>query len=207
MSLKYLVTLAVAAVLFGAGAARAQEGASKVAICNPSQVFLSMDERKAIEDRMKSEQEKIKIEFARRKAEVDEIKKQRDELRRGSAQYNEKNRVLMQKAVEFRTWVQITEAEMMRAEMENTRSLYEKIAEACKEIAESRKIDLVLAERRPELPEDIDQLKPEQVRQILSQRDVLYMSKAADITEAVILVLNKKHAVGSGGGTGGAPPK
>jgi Skp family chaperone for outer membrane proteins len=204
MSLKYLVALTVGAMLFSANSARAQEGASKIAICNPSQVFLAMDERKAIEDRMKSEQEKTKIEFARRKAEVDEIKKQRDELKRGSAQYNEKNRVLMQKAVEFRTWVQLTEAEMMRAEMENTRTLYEKIADACKEIAEARKIDLVLAERRPELPEDIDQLKPEQVRQILSQRDVLYMNKTADITEAVILVLNKKHAVGSGGAAGGA---
>jgi Skp family chaperone for outer membrane proteins len=87
----------------------------------------------------------------------------------------------------------------MRAEMENTRNLYEKIADACKEVAESRKIDLVLAERRPELPEDIDQLKPEQVRQILSQRDVLYVNKIADITEAVVLVVNKKHAVGATG--------
>jgi Skp family chaperone for outer membrane proteins len=83
--------------------------------------------------------------------------------------------------------------------MENTRTLYDKIADACKEIAEGRKIDLVLAERRPELPEDVDQLKPEQVRQILSQRDVLYVNKVADITEAVVLLVNKKYAVGAGG--------
>jgi Skp family chaperone for outer membrane proteins len=199
---KFVGTVLVGAAMTVASArsASAQEGAERVAICNPSVVFQGMDERKAIEDRMKSEQEKIKIEFARRKAEVDEMRKQRDELKRGSAQHNEKNRQLMQKAVEFRAWVQIAEAEMMRAEMENTRSLYDKIAEACKEVAESRKIDLVLAERRPELPEDIDQLKPEQVRQILSQRDVLYVSKVADITEAVVLLVNKKYAVGAAGG-------
>lgn len=194
-----MVIVGAALMLTSARTTSAQEGAQRVAICNPSVVFQGMDERKAIEDRMKAEQEKIKIEFARRKAEVDEMRKQRDELKRGSAQYSEKNRVLMQKAVEFRAWVQIAEAEMMRAEMENTRNLYEKIADACKEVAESRKIDLVLAERRPELPEDIDQLKPEQVRQILSQRDVLYVSKIADITEQVVLLVNKKHAVGATG--------
>ena len=194
-----MVIVGAALMLASARTTSAQEGAQRVAICNPSVVFQGMDERKAIEDRMKAEQEKIKIEFARRKAEVDEMRKQRDELKRGSAQYSEKNRVLMQKAVEFRAWVQIAEAEMMRAEMENTRNLYEKIADACKEVAESRKIDLVLAERRPELPEDIDQLKPEQVRQILSQRDVLYVSKIADITEQVVLLVNKKHAVGATG--------
>ena len=194
-----MVIVGAALMLAFARTTSAQEGAQRVAICNPSVVFQGMDERKAIEDRMKAEQEKIKIEFARRKAEVDEMRKQRDELKRGSAQYSEKNRVLMQKAVEFRAWVQIAEAEIMRAEMENTRNLYEKIADACKEVAESRKIDLVLAERRPELPEDIDQLKPEQVRQILSQRDVLYVSKIADITEQVVLLVNKKHAVGATG--------
>ena len=199
MRLRYLSLVIIGATMLSGPAAFGQDGAQRVAICNPSVVFQGMDERKAIEDRIKSEQEKIKIEFARRKAEVDEIRKQRDELKRGTGQYNEKNRVLMQKAVEFRAWVQITEAEMMRAEMENTRTLYDKIAEACKEIAEARKIDLVLAERRPELPEDIDQLKPDQVRQILSQRDVLYVNKNADITEAVVLLVNKKYAVGAAG--------
>jgi Skp family chaperone for outer membrane proteins len=187
-------------ILVAANGARAQAGSERVAICNPSVVFQGMDERKAIEDRIKGDVEKFKIEGARRRAEVEEIGKQRNELKPGSAQYNEKNKVLMQKAIEFRAWVQVNEAEMMRAEMENTRYLYDKIADACREVAESRKIDLVLAERRPELPENFDQLKPEQVRQILSQRDVLYASKVADITDAVVLLLNKKYAVGATGG-------
>ena len=142
--------IAAAMLLLGTcGLTLAQEGADRVAVCNPSIVFQGMDERKAIEDRMKGDVEKFKIEAARRRAEVEEIGKQRNELKPGSAQYNEKNKVLMQKAIEFRAWVQVNEAEIMRAEMENTRYLYDKIAEACKEIAESRKIDLVLAERRP----------------------------------------------------------
>ena len=194
------LTVAVLGAMFVAcGSASAQEGADRVAICNPSVVFQGMDERKAIEDRMKGEHEKIKGDLGRRRAEVEEQRKLRDELKRGSAQYAEKNRIFLQKAMEFQAAVKIAEAEVARAEMENTRNLYDKIADACKEIAESRKIDLVLAERRPELPEEIEALKPEQLRQILSQRDVLYVSKVADITEAVVLLLNKKYAVGAAG--------
>jgi Skp family chaperone for outer membrane proteins len=89
---------------------------------------------------------------------------------------------------------------MGRQEKDNIISIYDKIRDACKEVAVAKKIDLVLAEHKPEIPAKRDQLTGDQVRQIINQQDVLYSNEKVDITQEVILVLNKKYG-------GGAAPK
>src|SRR4029434_353726 len=94
-------------------------------------------------------------------------------------------------------WARVKEAEMSRSEKEQIRGLYDKIRDACREIAAEQKLDLVLAERKPEIPANMEQLNPKQLGDLLMANDVLYMNENADVTQEVILRLNKKYSTGS----------
>jgi len=185
----------VAGLALVAAAAAAQEGGIRVAVCNPARVFEQMDERKVIQDRLNNDREKLKVEAARRKLEIQEMIKDRDNLKPDSPQYQEKNEAIMRRTVEFEVWARLREQEMIRAEKEHIKALFDKIRAAAKEEAEARKIDLVLAERKPELG-DMANLTPDQVRAALGQTDVLYSNERVDITSAVVLRLNKAYATG-----------
>ena len=53
---------------------------------------------------------------------------------------------------------------------------------------------------------DMEQISPENLPTILNQRRVVYVSKAADISDAVIAALDAKYKAGGGAGVGpGAP--
>jgi Skp family chaperone for outer membrane proteins len=192
-----LLALAALAMLLPAAAASAQE-AIKIAVCNPAKVFEQMDERKVIEDRMKSERDKAQGEVAKKKQEVEDLQRQRNELKPDSAIFQEKTNQIMEKAVQFEVWARLKEAEMARTEKEQIKNLYEKIRDACKDVATEKKIDLILAERKPELPPNMEKLTADQVRQIISANDVLYSNDKVDITQQVIMKINQKYAAGGG---------
>jgi Skp family chaperone for outer membrane proteins len=193
---RMLVCAGLAAVLV-APAVRAQDAPVRVGVCNPAKVFQALDERKAIEDRMTEERNKVKSDATKRKLEVDDLKTARDQLKPESPAYQEKTNQMMEKAIQFEVWARVKEAEMGRAEKEQIRGLYEKIRDACREIAAEQKLDLVLAERKPEIPANMEQLNPKQLGDLLMANDVLYMNEKADVTQEVILRLNKKYSTGS----------
>lgn len=196
MRIGRMLPLAVIAMGLAASVAEAQEASSRVAICNPAKVFQDMDERKVVEDRMRQDREKIQAEITRRRSEAEEIKKLLISLNPNSAQYKEKMGDLQKKAIEFEVWARTTEQELVRAEKEQVKALFEKIRDGCKEVAEARQIDLVLTERKPDLVTE-DQLTVAQFRTLISQVDVLFSNEKADITQAVIAAVNKKYAGGS----------
>jgi hypothetical protein len=70
-------------------------------------------------------------------------------------------------------------------------------------------LDLVLVERKPEMPTnpaDMDKLTADQVQAVLAQRDVLYMNSNADITAAVTAEVNKKYSASPAPSATGTPP-
>ena len=138
-------------------------------------------------------------------------RRQRNELKEGSTIFQEKTNQMMEKAVQFEVWARMKQAEMDRTEKEQIKALYEKIRESCKEIAVEKKLDLILAERKPELPANMEKLTSDQVRAVISQNDVLYANEKADITQMVIMRVNQKYAAGGGiapaASTGGTAPQ
>lgn len=204
MLIRYALPLTcVASLLFAASAAHAQDAPIRIGVCNPAKVLKAMDEWKAFDDKMRNDGDKLKLEQVRRKAEVDELIKQRQELRPDSAAYKEKSKTVLEKSLEYDVWLQLMNLERARTQKDQLRALFDKIVEATKEVAETKKLDLVLAERRPELPEQLDQITPDNVLGALLQRDVLYSNNKVDITQDVIVAINKKYA----GGAAPAQPK
>jgi len=64
MRIWHVLALAAVAMLLPSATLKAQE-AVKVGVCNPAKVFEQMDERKVIEDKMKSERDKATAEVQR----------------------------------------------------------------------------------------------------------------------------------------------
>ncbi len=197
MRIWHVFALAAVAMLLPTSVLKAQETV-KIGVCNPAKVFESMDERKVIEDKMKSERDKAAGEVNRRKQEVEDLQRQRNELRPESAIFQEKTNQMMEKAVQFEVWARMKQAEMDRGEKESIKLLYDKIRDACKEIALEKKLDLILAEHKPELPPNMENVKVEVIRQMISANDVLYANEKADITQMVLMRVNQKYAAGGG---------
>ena len=195
MKSRMTVLAVLAAFAVAPVATRAQDAAARIGVCNPARVFQNMDERKAVEDRLRSQREGIRNEAQKMQLEIQEIERQLRELKPDSLQAQEKQNQLMDKAVRFEVFAKVKDAEMQRVEKEQIKVLFDKIADACKTVATQRKLDLVLAERRPEIPGDMRQMNADQLRALLSQRDVLFIDSAkADITDAVTAELNRQFA-------------
>lgn len=195
---RFLTAFALATLMMFAGTVRAQEGSVRVGVCNWVKVMDAMDEWKAFRDKSNNDKEKYGIERSRRKLELEDLMRQRNELKPESAQYREKAQLVAQKEIEHVVWEQMTQLGLVRAEKEAIQQMYNKIVDAVREVAETRKLDLVLAEKRPEVPQqNADRMTAADVAGILSQRDVLYSNDKVDITQAVILVVNKRYAAGA----------
>jgi Skp family chaperone for outer membrane proteins len=87
----------------------------------------------------------------------------------------------------------LTPAELQRAQKEAMASLYAKISDATAKVARDRGLDLVLAEQNPQLPQNLDQINPDQLRTLIGQRNVLFSSKAYDLSDAIILTMNIEY--------------
>jgi len=180
--------------------ATAASAQTNVGVCNPNRVFDKLDEKTVILNGMQKRKAEIEQEVKRRQDEAKEIQGQRDQMKPGTQVWEEKNNLLAQKAVEFEVWGRIQQANMARQEKQLVIDLYNKIRTATKTVAQQKKLDIVLSERRPELPEkeQLEKLTPDQVRQLISQHDVLYMDEKLDITMDVVAQLNKDFATGGG---------
>src|SRR5205807_2534576 len=98
--------------------------------------------------------------------------------------------------IEYQAWFQITQANLARTQKLQTLQLFNKIQAAVAEVATQKGVDLVLAEQRPELPENFEQLNVEEVRSWITARNVLYMNNAIDISSDVITNLDQKYKSG-----------
>jgi Skp family chaperone for outer membrane proteins len=185
-----ILTCAVLTIVGLAPVAQAQQQPIRVAVCNPNKVIEQLEERKTLEADIKAQRDAIQVEYNRRKAEADRLTKERDDLSPTSTLYKEKSAQLMQKAVEFEVWARLQEAQQTANEKVQIKAIFDKISDGVKAVAEQKKIDLVITEQKPQLPDDLSKLTADQVRGALNAVNVLYKNTAADISDDVALKLN-----------------
>jgi Skp family chaperone for outer membrane proteins len=70
--------------------------------------------------------------------------------------------------------------------------MFQHVCDATQEVAAAKGIDLVLAERKTDLP-TFDTMKTEEVAAALAANTVLYSAPKADITNDVLLAVDKKY--------------
>jgi len=190
MKIRHLM-LATGAFLL-AVPAYAQDGAAKVATCNTFKVIEQMNARKAFDADFLRRKASINAEGTRRQNDVTALRKERDDLNPASALYKEKNQQLVKLVIELRVFQEVQLAELDRFEKESWRDMYNRIRDAAQEVAKAKGIDLVLSERHSDLP-NIEALNPDQVKAVILQNDVLYAGPKVDITNDVLITVDKKY--------------
>ena len=189
------LALATAAFLLPARFAAAQDG-PRIATVNPAKVFNDMQETKDLKQKMESDRQAIQNEAKRRADDLEEAKKKLTIFNEGSEEYNKASKDAIEKAVGLQTWQELIKADLARQQKVQMKNLFEKIEQATKDVAEAKKLDLVLVEQKIDLPTDpnvMGQINVDQLRQLINQRSVMYSNGKFDITNDVLARVDAKY--------------
>jgi Skp family chaperone for outer membrane proteins len=202
-----LPLLTLAAGLLVAAPAFAQQKQVRVAVVNPSRIFGEMQETKDLRTSLESERQRLAATDNDKKAELQKLSDQRKVLKPDSQQVEDINKQIMQKAMEYEVWGKYAKLEAERNQKKQMRTLFDKIEKAVGEVAKQQAIDVVITDSAPELPDSLDGISIDQLRAVLNSRVVLYSSDNADISNAVIAVLDAKYKSTAGPAPAPAPAK
>jgi Skp family chaperone for outer membrane proteins len=195
-SRRSLCTLAVVvAALLPAGVAAAQD---KIRTVNPGKIFNDMQETKDLKQKITAQSQGLQKQQEAYENDLKEAQKRRDLYKPESEDYSKANNELLQKAINYRAWQEITKNNLATEQKTQMVRLYDKIAAATKEVAEAEKIDLVLVEQRGDMPDAnvLGQLNADQVRALINQRNVMFSNGKLDITEAVRAKVDENYKNG-----------
>jgi Skp family chaperone for outer membrane proteins len=202
-----LAVVVVAALgLVAARPAAAQEagGTARVAVANPAKILSALQETADLKKAEQGEIGKLQEQEQAKAKAIQDLKGQRDKFtKKGTADWDKQTADLVQKSVEARVWAETEQARLTRRNKEQTKALFEKIQGAIAQIAQERKIDLVMTDFGRDLPDDVDDITPDALRQLIAQKSVLFAGKGVDLSDDVIARLNASYKSGAGAPSGG----
>ena len=203
MNLKSLIVpLALLGLAAVPGAAFAQ---AKVAVANPGRIFQEMQETNELKQTLEAERVSLAAQEKERREEVQKLQAQRNQLKPETPQWDDLNNKLMDAATDFQLWGQRTKLKAERNQKRQMKTLFQRIEQAVQEVAQRDGYDIVIADQRPTLPEDLDSIPYDQVLGRINSRTLLYASPKADISDAVIALLDSKFKTQGGAGAAPAP--
>jgi Skp family chaperone for outer membrane proteins len=174
--------------------------AQKFAVANMGRIMTEIKEFKDLEGKLKGRFDEAKRQQESLQARARELQGQRDQFKVGSPEYERANNDLIKLAVEAQVAGQIAQQELIREQKRHLRALSEKIVTQVQTIAQSKQLALVISQVVPaELAltaENWEKLTPEQASQVLSQRNLLFVSPDLDITNEIITALDASYASG-----------
>jgi len=184
-------------------AARADD--IKIAVCNPMKVLQSMQEFKDLEAKTKADTQQISAQLTAKK---DAIKTMQDSLNLllpDSPQYAQQNEDLLKASIDYKNTVDLANQHMMRQQKLHVKALFDKIQDESGKIAQAKGYTMVISSHQPDV-ENLDNIDLQNLATALViQRVVLYSDPKLDITQDVLVALDKDYNAAGSGGTVPAP--
>lgn len=184
-----LVTLSLAA-----SSSAQSAGGAKVAVANPARIFNEIQETKDLKQKMENEVKNLQALRQTREGEIRQARELRDQLKPESPQWQDRNKELLQKTIEFRAWVEITEQNLQRMQKQQMKNVYDKIVATVAELAQQRGIELVISEQRADI--NIDNVDINQLKGLIAQQNVLYNAATIDLSNDTIAAMDAKYKSG-----------
>jgi Skp family chaperone for outer membrane proteins len=179
--------------LTGAQTAPASTGAIRIAVANPAKIFAELKETKDVTEKMKADQSNLAQQQQSKAQKLNDLKSALQLLKPDAPGYADKQRELVTASIEAETWAKISDAEFKRNQRVIMKSVFDKIQAATAQVAQQKGIDLVIADQRPQIPDNVDQLSIELLQQLISARTVLYATAPVDISSDVAAVLDAQY--------------
>src|SRR5215213_3425236 len=148
--------------------------AANIGIVNPGRVFAEMQETKDLKAKLEIDRKNLEGEVQQRQQKVKDLMAARDLFKQDQKQYQDADQTFMKEAIEFDTWSKITQATLQGQQKQQMKQLFDKIVAATQQVAQQKNLDLVFADQRPDMPEDMRQINVEQLRAMLNGRNVLF---------------------------------
>jgi Skp family chaperone for outer membrane proteins len=190
-----------------ATAAPQQDRPVRVAVVNMRRVFTEIQEAKDIQARIRQDEQRLNAEGKTKAEELQKLKAEGGNYRSGSDQYEDWRNRYMRASIQNQAWAEMAKQEIDWRVKRQSRDMYDKIAAAVSEYATSNQIDLVLADHQPPVTDaELEKVPPDQIGALMDRRRIIYSSKYADISDAVIAALDAKYKAGGGQGPVGQTP-
>jgi Skp family chaperone for outer membrane proteins len=174
--------------------ARADASApQKVAIANTARIFNDMQETKDLKDKLEARRQEVSNEENDRRTKIKAMQDNLHELKPDNPQYEKAQQDLDQAMADFDSWGKVVRLQAERDQKQTMVMLFNKIQAAVTQIAKEDQIDIVIADQGPDIG-DTEDLTFDQLRALINQKDVLYTSKRADISDEVLTLLDAQYA-------------
>jgi Skp family chaperone for outer membrane proteins len=109
--------------------------------------------------------------------------------------YTEKNKALIQFQIDTEVWAKMMDMDQQRKQKTSNKMLFDKIQDAVAQVAKDRGFTLVISSHTPEIP-DLESIDVNTLNAMLLQRTVLFNDPKMDITQDVVIALDKAYANG-----------
>ena len=189
------LSLSIALMLCLGLASSANAQAAKIAVCNPARIFNDMQETKDLKEQMEKTGGDLAQQEKAKGAELQALQEKLKLLTPSSQQYKDAEKELLEKAITFDTWKKINQAQVQQSQKLSMKTLFDKITDATKAIAEADNLDLVIAETNVEFP-DINQINVDQLRALINQRNVIFNKGNMDISAKITAKLDADYKAG-----------
>jgi Skp family chaperone for outer membrane proteins len=201
--LTILASLALAVCVAASPIARADD--LKIAVCNPLKVLQQMQEFKDLEAKAKAEQQDYSGKLKQKQDAIQTMKDSLNLLLPDSPQYAQQNEELLKAAIDYKNFGDLAQQHVVRQEKIHIKSLFDKIQAAAGKVAQEKGFMLVISSHQPQIENaEMDNIDAKSLTAaLLIQRVVLYSDPKMDITEDVLVELDKDYNA-SGGAT--TPP-
>ncbi len=169
--------------------------ATKLAVVNPAKIFNELQETQDLKKAMESKHVTLQSQENDKRSKLRDLQNARDSLKPDAPQYADRNKELMQAGVEFEVWGKMMQADLQREQKMQMKSLFDKIIQAVKEVADAKGLDIVIS-KGPEFPESIENLSIDETRLLINSRIVLFANSSVDISSDVIATMDAKYKGG-----------
>jgi Skp family chaperone for outer membrane proteins len=165
-------------------------------IANPVRIFADLQETKDLKQKLDNDRRQLEATEKDKRQRLQDLQQRRDAVKPDAPQWAELNREFEGAVIEFQVWQQVSKVNFERVQKQQMRVIFDKIIDGVRHVATQKQLDLVVADQRPELPENLDQITLDQLRAIINQRNVLFSDAKTDISADVVNYLDAKYREG-----------
>jgi Skp family chaperone for outer membrane proteins len=165
-----------------------------IGIANPEKIAESIHEYQDLVAQLDLDKKNFDSAATEKQNNVNSMKQALSFLKPDSQQYADQEDKLLKASIELEAWGKETELALQRDQKNKIKNLFLEIEDAIAQVAQKDGINLVIADQRPKIPDNIDAIDVNQLRALISQRTVLYSDQSHDISGEVITLLDKNYA-------------
>ena len=189
---------AVATLVAGTAApARAQSG-PKIGVVNVAVVSSKIQELKEFAARIQNEQQLLDASVKGHQAQLSMMQEKLNNLKPDSDAFDAQLADAQKTGLQFQMDDQLRKADLLREVNKQNKALFLEVQQVVADIAKKRGLDLVIVEPEVRLPTSVQNVDPQQLNNLISQKTVLYASPNIDLTDEVATALDAQYKARGG---------